>query len=175
MKNHIITIFCFSFILLSSCSNDPKPTKSSDIKSEQPTINKTGLNEIEALFEKLNNGTLIINSTTKEELSAIYNIELNDYYMTKKEELEDHTLYITFTITNGKLSKISYATLSNTEKDFSYIYDLTKNQFGTNYSQTYNTVDSTDNNSVIIWKDSSINIQYESFSGLNSGYELIIK
>ena len=95
--------------------------------------------------------------------------------MNKKVTFEDHTLYINFTISKGVITKISYATLSNSPKEFSYIDDLITNSFGNDYVLSYNTNDSTINNASKTWNIDNILIQYESFSDLNSGYELTIE
>ena len=175
MKHLFLPVLLFTVVTFQNCSSNENKTSEKEIKDEAPVLVKTGMSDVEDLFNHLNKNVIKLNTTTKEELSAMYDVEVNDYYMSKKIELEDHTLYITFTILDGVLSKISYATLSNTRKDFSYINDLVMSQFGLDYSQTFNTTDSTDDNSIINWTKDSQNIQFESFSGLNSGYELTIK
>jgi hypothetical protein len=73
------------------------------------------------------------------------------------------------------LTKISYATLSNSPKEFNYISNLLSQTFGENYNLSFTTNDSLESNASKIWQLDSMTIQYESFSDLNSGYELIIK
>jgi hypothetical protein len=169
-------VFISLFIaLVSSCSN------SNPSKVEPETIEKTleiipsGKEEVQELLDYFESNKLKINKTTKAELSMIYDIEENDYYMNKKVQLEDHVLYINFTISNDVLVKVSFATLSNSPKDFSYITNLITQHFGESYTQNFNTNDSVVNNATLKWELDSAYIQYETFSDLNSGYEITIK
>lgn len=168
---YIITILLFSI----SCGSD-KPDNASvseELKTEE--IIPSGKEEVKQLIDYLDSNKLTINQTTSEELSFLYKIVENDYYMTKKIELEDHVLYINFTIANGTLSKVSYATLSNTPKDFSYVGAFLTERFGPNFSLTFNTNDSLANNAIKIWKLDGFTLAYETFSDLNSGYEISVE
>jgi hypothetical protein len=161
--------------VLISCGSAKIEEQSIEEKSEELTINRTGEEDVLKLLSLINSGKLSINKTTSQELSELFKIDENAYYMNKKLTLEDHTLYINFTISSGVISKISYATLSNSPKNFSYIDHLLTEEYGNEYSITYNTIDSLDNNALKVWDLDSLTVLYESFSDLNSGYEIIIK
>lgn len=161
--------------LISSCGNSNDNHGEVEVVEKSLEIIPTGKEDVKELLDYYKSNKLQINKTSKAELSLIYDIEENDYYMNKKIQLEDHVLYINFTISNAVLTKVSYAALSNSPKDFSYITNLITQNFGEDYTQTYNTNDSVVNNATLKWELDSAYIQYETFSDLNSGYELTIK
>lgn len=173
-KKHVIILTAFAIVLV-SCGTEK--VKETEVVKEEKTLEiiNSGQEEIIQLLDNLSTGKIQVNTTTKSDLASIYGIEENDYYMNKKIELEDHVMYINFTISKDVLTKISYATLSNSPKDFSYITNLITDQFGEDYDQTFITPDSLNNNASKIWNMDTVIIQYDTFSDLNSGYEIIIK
>lgn len=171
---HLFAITLLSICTTNCTSSETKPEEVSNDPAEMKVLT-TGEEEIKELLTFINTDQIIINQTSSAELATLFGIEENEYYMNKKVTFEDHTLYINFTISKGVITKISYATLSNSPKEFSYIDDLITNSFGNDYVLSYNTNDSTINNASKTWNIDNIMIQYESFSDLNSGYELTIE
>lgn len=163
-----------SSIAIGCASNTENKVSKEEIKEEQKTI-ESGVDEVNQLLTYLQQQKIQVGHTSTTELSELFGIEANDYYMNKKIELEDHTLYITFTISKNILTRISYATLSKSPKDFSYIDNVVELNFGDSPTIEFLTSDSVMNNSLRTWNLDSLKIVYQTFSDLNSGYELIIQ
>lgn len=176
MNKLFILISLITCSLVLSC--EPKPENDSrennNIK-EEITLIESGAEEVKQLLNHLQSKEIQIGKTTSAELSILLALEDNDYYMNEKIDLEDHTLYLTFTISQQVVSKISYATLSNSTKDFSYIDNILVDNFGTPQYIGFLSNDSLLNNSLRKWSVDSLNVEYKTFSDLNSGYELIIQ
>ncbi len=176
MKKSFILISSITCLIACSCeSTQEKDASTDENKKEEIVIIESGTEEVNQLLKYLQSKEIQIGKTTSAELSVLLGMDENDYYMNEKIVLEDHTLYVTFTISEKVVSKISYATLSNSTKDFSYIDKMVENHFGTPQNIEFLSNDSLLNNSLRNWSVDSLTVEYKTFSGLNSGYELIIQ
>jgi len=76
-------------------------------------VEGASVNDVTKLVTALNDGSIVIGTSTNDETATFFGMESNDYYMDDKIQYSDHSLSRSLDISNKTLSKVKFYSYNN--------------------------------------------------------------